>query len=673
MRKIRLHGDNIVECERIANLIIKFIQGAKVERSFSSLACPKVLVRGDIDGKEEQIEFTFFPGFNKSHNDRWKNNILELLKNQGCFLDETPDIIMTELEGEQETVLVAIEFCSALQAGNQAWQRSGRAYSVGRAKCPYIYLLDFVKYELDSSTRKRKELRFPNPAVVYSYIAHSLHTGNFVTQAYIQAEEFQPEFDKKLKSFDKAIFGEKTTAEYLIAKILHKSTDKLEAALLNKTSKMVKFLASDKENAFSSSDWDTIYKTDLDVVDFSKQKKLKYKKKVAKKSVYGKAKEFIDICAKYCIGIGSSDLPFGLLTAEKKNDFAQEIINLYNITDDAIIKKLQANEDLIVCTIKGFKPKGDDARPDRGALPFMAMLLNENMAVLTFVFGPMIKSNAKKLQEKPMALFKENGLWKSIIGISDLIFVNAPYVNSTDGLQYFYDNTTNKANILANTTTSSLGKVDVEPNRFQENDVDAIIHHIFKYLSIENSFEGMCNPPGGDWSGLSITDKQYEYRWLSLPRVSFEGKRPDHVIQLFDIYDKPVILTIESKEKGFDLENEVGVHLKNYLSNLFSFVPSVIKEKDSDWKIAQEKCNFDNYYIVSIGAFLQDDRIDKTSLFERTKCDMFFELKPISSSSKWLLTITCSPQFDFIKNHIKNILKSVSSCIEFNENTINRE
>lgn len=40
MRKLyRLHGDNIVECERIANLLIGYFNPVKVERSFSSLAC----------------------------------------------------------------------------------------------------------------------------------------------------------------------------------------------------------------------------------------------------------------------------------------------------------------------------------------------------------------------------------------------------------------------------------------------------------------------------------------------------------------------------------------------------------------------------------------------------------------------------------------------------------
>ena len=107
-------------------------------------------------------------------------NIFDTLKANGSFLDETPDAIITKIENDSETILFAVEFCSALQAGNQAWQRSGRAFSTGRAGCPYLYIVDFVKYELDSRTRARKALRFPNPAVPYSYINFTKSTEKFM-------------------------------------------------------------------------------------------------------------------------------------------------------------------------------------------------------------------------------------------------------------------------------------------------------------------------------------------------------------------------------------------------------------------------------------------------------------------------------------------------------------
>lgn len=160
MEYFRIHGDNIVECERIINYLNVGIDVISCDRDFSSLACPRVRISFEHNSVKNDWSIELFPGFNKSNRNRWKNNIFDVLKDNGSFLDETPDAIITKVDGERETVLYAVEFCSALQAGNQAWQRSGRAYSTGRAGCPYIYIVDFVKYELDTSTRERKALRF---------------------------------------------------------------------------------------------------------------------------------------------------------------------------------------------------------------------------------------------------------------------------------------------------------------------------------------------------------------------------------------------------------------------------------------------------------------------------------------------------------------------------------
>lgn len=72
----------------------------------------------------DTLFFKFFPGFNKNTSDRWTSNIFQLLKDNGSFLNETPDVLLTEETDDNEKILLAIEFCSALQAGNQAWQRN---------------------------------------------------------------------------------------------------------------------------------------------------------------------------------------------------------------------------------------------------------------------------------------------------------------------------------------------------------------------------------------------------------------------------------------------------------------------------------------------------------------------------------------------------------------------
>ena len=663
MKTFRLHGDNIVECERIADLLLKYCNPATIERGFVSLACPYIKIHATVP-TDFEFKLEYFPGFNKSHNDRWATNILELLKAEGCFLDETPDIILTELSHDKESIIAAVEFCSALQAGNQAWQRSGRAYSVGRTNCPYIYILDFVKYELDAESRIRKALRFPNPAVAFSYITHSKHTRNLVTQAYVKAEEFQPEYDDALKDFPTDLFGEQQIADFLLGRMAHLDTTEIEKWLLQKNKRMVDFLASNGSGAFSKSDWDKLFDEDIDIVDYSKQKKLGFKKKIAGKSLFGHAAAFRDICSKYAVGIASNDLPFGLIPSENKSGFANDIFALYNITDENIRNLLFAEEDLLVCILKGFKPRGDDNRPDRGALPFATMLLNENIKVLTFLFGPIGKTNASKLKTNYKLLFSDNGLWKSIIGISDLIIVDSPCIDSDENIKLTIYNTDNKHDILNNCQNAAATVVPNVPNHYQENDVDAIMHYTFKYLMSGNSFEGLCNPPGGDWSGLSVLLGDREYRWLSLPRVNPNGKRPDHVIELLGIADNPLLLVIESKERANDLENNIGNALKQYLTHLFNFNPSVVREtSNSDWEISDSLCDYSGISFVSAGAFLKSDGIDIKSLFEKTQCDMLFIVQPNTEKNKWVIEIHSKPQFAFIGTAIKTAAMNHNNII----------
>ena len=104
------------------------------------------------------MHIELIPGFDKSKKKRWKSNILDEYKKLGSTLDETADVFITEILENKEQILTIIEFCSALQAGNQAWQRSGRAFSCGQTKIPYFYVIDLPKYELDPQTRERNSL-----------------------------------------------------------------------------------------------------------------------------------------------------------------------------------------------------------------------------------------------------------------------------------------------------------------------------------------------------------------------------------------------------------------------------------------------------------------------------------------------------------------------------------
>nr|AAL86024.1 BsmI [Geobacillus stearothermophilus] len=642
MNVFRIHGDNIIECERVIDLILSKINPQKVKRGFISLSCPFIEIIFKEGHDYFHWRFDMFPGFNKNTNDRWNSNILDLLSQKGSFLYETPDVIITSLNNGKEEILMAIEFCSALQAGNQAWQRSGRAYSVGRTGYPYIYIVDFVKYELNNSDRSRKNLRFPNPAIPYSYISHSKNTGNFIVQAYFRGEEYQPKYDKKLKFFDETIFAEDDIADYIIAKLQHRDTSNIEQLLINKNLKMVEFLSKNtkNDNNFTYSEWESIYNGTYRITNLPSLGRFKFRKKIAEKSLSGKVKEFNNIVQRYSVGLASSDLPFGVIRKESRNDFINDVCKLYNINDMKIIKELKEDADLIVCMLKGFKPRGDDNRPDRGALPLVAMLAGENAQIFTFIYGPLIKGAINLIDQDINKLAKRNGLWKSFVSLSDFIVLDCPIIGESYNEFRLIINKNNKESILRKTSKQQNILVDPTPNHYQENDVDTVIYSIFKYI-VPNCFSGMCNPPGGDWSGLSIIRNGHEFRWLSLPRVSENGKRPDHVIQILDLFEKPLLLSIESKEKPNDLEPKIGVQLIKYIEYLFDFTPSVQRKiAGGNWEFGNKSLVPNDFILLSAGAFIDYDNLtenDYEKIFEVTGCDLLIAIKNQNNPQKWVI------------------------------------
>jgi hypothetical protein len=218
---------------------------------------------------------------------------------------------------------------------------------------------------------------------------------------------------------------------------------------------------------------------------------------------------------------------------------------------------------------------------------------------LTIVYGP-AKENAWRLfKSQPLKLPHINGLWEAVFNLSDYIVADSA-TSTVGALTHIVDRKltrkTEKVRFNAATLTG----------QFSEQDVDTAIHHLFSKQEEYDIFEGLCNPPGGDWSGISVLDYDTndEFRWTSLPRVSaIGGKRPDHVIQFLEgqaIYS----LVIESKGRAQDLEENIGVHLAQYITDLFSNPPTAFKENERDWQLYEKKdVPIKPFTIISGGAF----------------------------------------------------------------------
>lgn len=655
----RIHGDNIVECERIANLIITTLHPGYIRTFLVSPSTFGIEINCTYSGNFIHWRLELLPGFNKNTKRRWEENIFDSLKEAGSFFDETPDAIISKINDEKEQIILGIEFCSALQAGNQAWQRSARAFSTGRTGCPYLYIVDFVKYELDSTTRQRKNLRFPNPAVPYSYVNYSKTTGNFVAQLYTKSEEFDRARDKSIANFDESIFGNDTLGIFIVKLMLGMDTSQEEEIILKKNMSAVQFLADhfDKKSNFTSAEWQEVYSLKHDdIVDYAvRKKRFGFHKTIATKSHHGASADIINLVDRLSIGLASRDLPFGIIAADKRKIFANQLFELYPEADVDIINAI-ANSDkhLIVAIFKGFKPRGDDNRPDRGLLPLAAMLSSTDVDVVSYIYGPVIEANLKLLDTAPIKLAERNGLWRSILALSNYIVLDAPVLASEKyDAERLYDSSKIKefyTALIMNKQLKSRQVFSSIPVNFGEDDVDTGIHYLFAHVLKQYCFEGMCNPPGGDWSGFSIIDGYHENRWLSLPRVSdiINGKRPDHILEIFGIFDKPLLLSIESKERSVDLEYDVGTKLVTYIKKLMDFVPSAkrqFKPFIGEWTWGDKQVDFNNFEIISVAAYLKEHAESPTEVFKKN-CEILFVMAPIVQDQKigWEIEIIPSTE-----------------------------
>lgn len=644
----RIHGDNVVECERMVHIILKSITSDKV---YVTLVSPSTLnynLSFIYNNTEYLWHIALLPGFNKSGRRRWEKDILQILRDNGSMLDETPDAIITKIEGNNEQIICAIEFCSALQAGNQAWQRSGRAYSTGRTGCPYLYIVDFVKYELDSKTRTRKSLRFPNAAVPYSYISASHTYNNFIAQVYVRSEEFNKDIDINLKGFNEDDFAEKELSVYLFKKMAGLNTLKEENIILAKNLNVVMFLASkaNKKTNFTPMQWKSLYNSNEDIIGYSiKNSSFSFHKKITEKGHHGQTKQMLNLIDELSVGLASKDLPFGIIPKNNRTKFSTAIKSLYTNIDNDVIKKISDSEsDLIVCIIKGFKPKGDDNRPDRGILPLVSMLTSNKTDILTYIYGPVIEKNYKLLINNPEKLANNNGFWKSVFFISNYVLLDVPIINKQhENLELLLETNQfkNKCNLDSSKNNLSDALFSSVPRSYHEDDVDTGIHYLFSHILKDICFEGMCNPPGGDWSGFSIRFKDIEMRWLSLPREStgVDGKRPDHIVELFGVFKKPLLLSIESKERSYDLEENVGIGLINYINALMNFVPSVERnwKINEPWKRGTTIPSTDEFEMISVAAYLEIQAQDDDIVFKKSHCHMLFKMTP--KSNGWIINI----------------------------------
>jgi hypothetical protein len=625
---IRIHGDNIVECERTLGLISK-AYNIQVEMCSENIYFPTFKLNVNSD---TEIEIELLGGHN-----RWGININDELLKYGAPLREAADAYVTILTGDMEELLFAIEYCGALPAGNNAWQRSGRAANCAELGIPYLYFAELGGVELNAE-REIKAPRFPNPIVPFSYLTSSKDL-NIICLPIYQAH---PAISKPLREKLTPVFGFEACL-HLIKILIEKNDETIFSVenLFSKGLSLVKILANERKSidTFRGAEWDAFLRLDSGI------KKAEWIKKQPNRQTWRKkTSEKINITKNFktlitqtqslnCLAIGAKDIPVCLLVNGNIKAFSIILKSIYNNT---AIKNLASiiedkNKPLLLVWITGFKPRGDDSRPDRGLVPLARMLFGNDIDILSIVYGPAKKSTWKKFEENYPQLAKENGLWESILNLSNYCLADS--VTSEYGaLCHIIERNETRAH------SKILMKAATTVPVFGEHDIDTAVHSIFSRKRQAHIFESLCNPPGGDWSGISYYDYDTttEFRWTSLPRVSaIQAKRPDHIIQV-NKEETLYFLIIESKNHETDLEQNIGERLCNYVKALFAIPPTAYRKenrynKSFEWALYNGKESLLRQFITLSGAaYCYRNEAELQNSFDKGGIDfvMAFEFKP---------------------------------------------
>lgn len=589
-----------------------------------------------------EIRMTLFPG-----HCRWGGDFTNHTSEVNGVLREQVDVLITRFDAEpakpeNQSILAGIEFCGALPAGNNAWQRAGRAWSMGILGIPYLYVGELGGQELNSKGEV-KAPRYPSPIVTGSFLAFDKRKKTVCLPLYLPS----PTADSQVRETLKEEAPRRDLRDFLRDIVLEgKPGTRIREGLRRRSLDTIRLLREKRrrDDTLSSAAWNELLNEvpPRKIPEWFIGRDRRWMKKVARKTSPPHLRGFIEWCKKRGNAIGARQFPGMVLDSSERSGLLEELVNIFpeRITNGFSSWITAREKPLGVAFLAGFKPRGQDSRPDRGILPTMRMILPLHSAdILTVLYGPGPQSHWDLLNSKPESLAKQNGLWETIIELSSSLIVFSETLQKEYSRSYTFGSTTLEEGEPPVPTFEPVSTA------FGEHDVDGVLHLLMKGADLSHGFEAMCNPPGGDWSGCHLTDGENVYRWSSLPRVSQSGaKRPDHVLQIEDR-----VWSIESKDTRSRLGDNLGPRLSRYTSDLFGRRPLAVKEVGG---IRWSRFRGDAWPSIQTHracvAFRGDEEAVAKALQE-TECDaaIGFEFSPIEG--RVVLNVDGSPIGDLVR------------------------
>jgi hypothetical protein len=411
-----VYGDNILECWR-------FIQYAAPDGQIvpHTISCDATNPVVRWCSRELNLSAKLVPS-----PDRIPLSVRQELAVSGVSLREQPDVVLCR-EGN---LVSTFEFCSALPAGNNAWQRHGRSLSLCMNGVSHFHIAKIGGYELDAN-RVKKAPRLPNPLVLISYLRMS--SGIFPGNSYLIPllhDDCPDELEKSLRRFD----CKGDIANIVCSMMGGGSTQGSLRTIRQNNMGIIKEItsASSRAGSLSTNEWLDVAESASNSAEhlmpkISAVRKIKWSKSApTNKSKTGrKLQNYLE---ENFLSLGSSTIPICFGSAGQIASFIGFLEVNYERDMSDMKALFRETEYLLVTCDSGFKPRGDDSRPARGLTPFAKSLIHGDPStkLLVFLYGPCKLDQWRQIKEGNLSsLARTNGLWESVYTMADYLVLDS--------------------------------------------------------------------------------------------------------------------------------------------------------------------------------------------------------------------------------------------------------